>query len=155
MKVPLQQVFGDTSSFLTLCSDRSMSWKMGTQLSFTHQPCNPFASASSSLCSQLCVNTRTSIHAAIGVESSLNFIGNLGIFPAMLTGETFAPSVISTHRHFEDVTHPRDGVLILMLAHELVPHYWLREKMPTAFFRISRSCLRTSFSRLSRRSSSS
>ena len=155
MKVPLQQVFGDTSSFLTLRSNCSMPWWLSTQLQFTHQPCDPFASASMSLRLQCCMKTRASIHLAIGLKGSLNFIGNLGIFSAMLTWKTFAPSVIATYRNFEYPTHTRESILILMIGNESVPYCWPREKMPTAFFRISRSCLSSSFSRLSRRSSSS
>src|SRR5947209_14924988 len=101
-----------------------MPWWLSTQPQFTHQPCDPFASRASSLRLQFGMNTRTSIHLAIGLKGSLNFIGNLGIFSAMLTWETFAPSVIATYCNFKYPTHARDTVLILMLGNELVPHYW-------------------------------
>src|SRR5579875_999868 len=41
-----------------------------------------------------------------------------------------------------------------MLGNELIAHCGPREKMPSAFFKISRSCLTTSSSRLRRRTSS-
>jgi hypothetical protein len=79
------------------------------------------------------MDVRASVQLARGFSSHLNFLGNLGIFSAMLTGKPFPPSVVVTDRNIQGVTQPRDAVLILMLGNESVPHYWLREKMPTAF----------------------
>lgn len=45
-------------------------------------------------------------------------------------------------------------ILLSMVFAEVKPHGWLREKMATAFFTLSRSCFTLSNSRLSWRSSS-
>ena len=85
----------------------------------------------------------------------LNSSGEPGIFSCMLGHLAVFPGIIATLRDIQYLTEQTDRVLLAVLGDELEGYTWLREKMPIAFFRISRSCRSNSFSRLRRRSSSS
>ena len=56
-----------------------------------HQTRHPFAGTMNTLCLQFGMHTWTAIHAAIGLESRLHFLSELGIFSAMITGCSLAP----------------------------------------------------------------
>ena len=56
--------------------------------------------AMNALCTQLCMNTRTAIDAAIGLESHLHLLCQVGIFSAMLSGKASGPSSVNSLRNF-------------------------------------------------------
>jgi len=101
------------------------------------------------------MDTWTPVHPSIGLISGLNPLGKLAIFSLMFTHRTLEPGIIPTHGHIERLTEQAHRILPPMVFNKLEPYGWLREKMSTAFFNISRSCLTLSNSRLSWRSSSS
>src|SRR5512135_1004584 len=73
----------------------------------------------------------------------------------MLAHRAALPSVVAAFGDLKRLAEYRDGVLLRVLRNERKGQSWLREKMPSAFFNMSRSCRVTSSSRLRRRSSSS
>jgi hypothetical protein len=153
-EVALEQVGSHLCAFLAFRGNGAMTWTLREKSLFSHQTSYPFPSTMKTLCTKFRMNTRAAIHAAIGLESRLHFLGKLGIFSAVLTGSTFAPSIVSTDRNLQHTTHGRNRILVPMRSHELVFHCWPREKMPMAFFSMSRSCFTASNSLLRRRTSS-
>ena len=68
----------------------------------------------------------------------------------LLAGARSLPAgtgIRAADRNLQSLTQQRDCVLLTVLGDELELHTWPREKMPIAFFRMSRSCRSTSFSR--------
>lgn len=110
-----------------------------TQLLFAHQPGTPLASALDPLCLQLDIDARAAVHATIGLENDVHLFGEFGIFSAVLARRALAPGIVSTDRHVEYSAHQHNGRLVPVLLDELVSHSLSREKMPTVFFRMSRS----------------
>ncbi len=92
---------------------------------------------------------------AIGLSTGLVHLPDLpqqrlvGLCPR--TDLASLPSVIAAAAHVKDLTHAPDPMLLLMGGHEFVFHVLFREKMFTAFFRISRSSCRSASSRCRRR----
>src|SRR5947208_3411915 len=101
------------------------------------------------------MDTRAAIHSTIGLEHCLHLFCQLGIFSAVLAGRALTPGIVPTHRYRQHTAHDRHRILVPMLRNELVFHCLSREKMPMAFFTMSRSCFTVSNSRFSRRTSSS
>lgn len=101
------------------------------------------------------MHSRTPIDPSIGMVRRLNAFGEVAIFSLVVTHRALAPDVIPTHRHVERFTEQAHQILLPMVFDELKPYGWLREKMATAFFNMSRSCRTLSNSRLSWRTSSS
>jgi hypothetical protein len=97
---------------------------------------------------QLGMHPWAPIPTAVGMVSHLNVLGKLTIFSLMVTHRAFAPGVVPTQRHVEGLTEQAHRILLPMVFDELKPHGWLREKMATAFFNMSRSCRTLSSSRL-------
>src|SRR5215469_5049942 len=126
-----------------------------TQPRLTHQPGNPLASDASSPITQLCMQARATVSALMSAKFLSKLFYELGIFSLVLTGRTLAPSVKATFRDSEHSAHDNNGKFLLVLFNKLIFHLDSREKMPTAFFKISRSCWTLSSSRLRRRFSSS
>src|SRR5579859_1020937 len=57
------------------------------------------------------------------------------------------PGIIATLGDLERLAEHRDRVVVVLLGNERKTQSWLREKMPSAFFRMSRSWRRISTSR--------
>src|SRR5210317_271403 len=99
------------------------------------------------------------LRAAIAALAFLIDLANLSIQSLIIklpfTRLTFQPSVISTARHLKDSAHLQYTPNRAVLAYEPEYRCGSVEKMATAFFKISRSRRSRSFSRLSRRISSS
>ena|SRR5215468_9510079 len=93
------------------------------------------------------MNTRTAIQRASVQENLLDLGCKTGIFSAMLAGRTASPGVVATARDLKRVAEYADRVLLTLLGNEGKGQGWLREKMPSAFFKMSRSCRSTSLSR--------
>lgn len=81
--------------------------------------------------------------AAIRLSAQLVFFSDLHQQPLVRlgsrAGRTLAPSIVAAAAHAEHSAHVFHAILAFMRAHEFVPHLPRREKMFTAFFRISRS----------------
>ena len=97
------------------------------------------------------MDSRATVHTTIGLENAFDLVGEFGIFSAVLARLALAPGIVSTDRHVKHSAHQRKGSLVPVLLNEMVSHSLSREKMSTAFFRMSRSCLTIANSRLSRR----
>ena len=91
MKVTLEQVWSGLNVLVTVGRDGAMAWALRRQALFSYQTSHPFARTMNTLCTEFRMNPWTAIHAAIGLESRLDFLSELGIFPTMLTWSTFAP----------------------------------------------------------------
>lgn len=95
------------------------------------------------------------IDLAMLQEELLDISTQAGIFSAMLARLAAFPGIIAALRDLQCLAEYRDRVVSTVLGNEGKAQSWLREKMPSAFFRISRSWRKTSFSRFNRRISSS
>lgn len=155
MKVALQQIGSYLGVWIAVRCDGAMARSAGSQSLLTHQTSDALAPTADPLCLQFGMHPWTAIDPSVGLESGLDSFGQVGIFSTMSAGHPLAPGVVPTHRHLQHSAHRRNGILMPMLCNELVAHCGPREKMPSAFFKISRSCLTISSSRLRRRISSS
>ena len=99
------------------------------------------------LCFQDRVNAWASINPTILLKKLLDLGGEAGIFSAVLARLTVQPGVIATLGNLKRLAEDTDGILLAVLRNERKGQSWLREKMPRAFFSMSRSCRSNSFSR--------
>src|SRR5258708_25166448 len=154
-KVPLEQIRSHLCVRFTCGGDRTMAGTSREEVLCSHQTTHAFARTPHPVSLELCMHARAAIHATIGLENDLHLFGKLGIFSAVLALRALAPGIIPTHRYREHPAHEDNGILRPVICHELLSTASLREKMPSAFFKRSSSCLTLSTSRLSRRISSS
>jgi hypothetical protein len=110
-----------------------MAWTFGRQLLLLHEACHAFTRTGKPLRMQFSVNTWAPIDATIVVENLFDFLGNIGIFSAVVTGFTVTPGVKTTDRDFQCIAHHGDWILLVMLSNELKFQSWVREKMLMAF----------------------
>ena len=89
----------------------------------------------------------TAVDLAMLQVEVLNFGGKLGIFSAVLGNLPVFPGVIAALGNRQRLAKQRERVLVALLCDELELQRWPREKMPIAFFKLSRSCRSRSFSR--------
>src|SRR6266536_2127832 len=86
---------------------------------------------------------RMNAWAAIGFPAQLVFLPDLHqqslVGLRSLAGRATPPSVIPTAVYAQHLAHLFHSKLAFMQLHELVPQLFVREKMFTAFFRMSRS----------------
>src|SRR5713226_1709666 len=101
------------------------------------------------------MDARTPIDLAMVQKNLLDFSCKLGIFSTVLGSLPATPSIIAAFGNLKREASQGDRVLLALFSHILKFHSWPREKMPIAFFKISRSCRRRSFSRFHCRISSS
>ena len=101
------------------------------------------------------MNARAAVDLAVLQEDLLDDGFEPGIFSLVLAHFPLAPGIIAADRNLQSLAQQRDGVLLAVLGNELELHTWPREKMPIAFFSMSRSCRSRSFSRFKWRISSS
>jgi len=105
--------------------------------------------------SKLLVDLRTAITALACVTDFANLSIQALIIKLAFTRLALQPSVISTARHLQNSAHLQYTPQSAVLAYEPEYRCGSVEKMATAFFKMSRSRRSRSFSRLSRRTSSS
>lgn len=120
-----------------------------SQSLLSHEASDPLAGTLDPLGLQLGMHPWATIYAAVGMVRRLNVEGSLTIFSLMLTHRAFAPGVVPSQRYVGGLTEQAHRILLPMVFDELKPHGWLREKMATALFTMSRSCRTLSRSRLS------
>ena len=85
------------------------------------------------------MNPRAAVELTMLMENLLDTSCEPGIFSAMLGGFPIFPAIIATLRNLKRLTEERNRVLLLVLCNKLKFYSWLREKMPIAFFSMSRS----------------
>src|SRR2546426_2906710 len=93
------------------------------------------------------MNAWAAVDLAMLPENLLDFSGKGGIFSAMLRHFAVFPGRIAALGNLKRLAEHRDQVFVTMLGNELELHSWPREKMPLAFFPMSRSGRSNSFSR--------
>ena len=140
---------------ISACSEYPLPFAFRTQPCLTHQSGNPLASKASSPITQFRMQARAAVSALMSAKFLSNLFYELGIFSLALRDRTLAPGVKATFRYAEHSAHDDNGEFLLVLFNKLIFYLDSREKMPTAFFSMSRSCWTLSSSRLRRRFSSS
>jgi hypothetical protein len=154
-EIPIQAVRSHTGGWVAWGGDSPMTRPARNEFQLSHQTSRPLACAPDPLGLQFGVDARTALHLSVSLVHRLNAVGKLAIFSLMLTHRTPSPGVIPTDRHVKCLAEQAHRRLLPVVFDESKPYGWLREKMATAFFTISRSCRVLSNSRLSWRSSSS
>src|SRR6266567_5433785 len=101
------------------------------------------------------MNARASIMAPMLIIRIFNMHRNHLIIPFSLAFASFSPIRISLFGDFQHLAHANNGKFLAMLMNKLEFYGWGCAKMLTAFFKISLSCRRISFSRFTFLSSSS
>jgi len=76
-----------------------------------------------------------------------NTLRKVFVIPFSLAFASFTPIVIAIFRDLQDVTHAKNRKELAMLMDELELYGWGCAKMLMAFFNMSLSCRRISFSR--------
>jgi hypothetical protein len=142
-------------SCVPACGKHTTPFAFGAQPCLTHQSGHPFAGDASSLIAQLGMQAWATVSATMRVKLLSNLFWELGIFSFALTGGTLSPGIKATFRDTKHSAHDDNGKFLLVLFDKLLFHLDSREKMPTTFFQISRSCCTLSSSRLRRWFSSS
>src|SRR5438270_10622928 len=94
------------------------------------------------------MNTLAPIDLAMVQNNVLDFGCKLGIFSTMVGSLPVFPGIIAALRNLKRFALQGDRVLLAVRGSELKFHRWPREKMPRAFFKMSRSSRSNSFSRL-------
>src|SRR6185312_8493701 len=102
------------------------------------------------LCFQFGMNARSAVYTPIVMISIFNTLRELFILQLSLAFSSFTPVVVSILRDFKYLTHAYDRKEMTILLNELIFHEWGCVKMLMAFFNISLSCRRISFSLLNR-----
>jgi hypothetical protein len=85
------------------------------------------------------MNARATIDLAMLQEDLLDIGTQAGIFSAMLARLAAFPGIVAALGDLQRLAEHRDRVIRAVLGNERKAQGWLREKMPSAFFRISRS----------------
>src|SRR5206468_4207940 len=99
------------------------------------------------LITQLRMDAWASITAFVRLSRHGDILYQSGIFSAVLTGLAFAPGRRPADRYLQHTTHHRNWILSRISSDKVILQTYAREKMPSAFFNISRSCRSISFSR--------
>jgi len=99
------------------------------------------------LLAQLGMQAWAALSATMRVKLLSNLFYELGNFSFALTGRTLSPGVKATFRDTQHSAHDDNREFLLVLFDKLLFHLESREKMPTTFFNISRSCWTLSSSR--------
>jgi hypothetical protein len=134
-------------SWVLACGKHTPPFAFGIQPCLTHQSGYPFAGDASSLIVQLGMQAWAAVSAMMSLKLLSNLLCELGIFSFALTGGTLSPGVKATFRDIKHSAHDDNGEFLLVLFDKLLFHLDSREKMPTTFFKISRSCWTLSSSR--------
>lgn len=101
------------------------------------------------------MDTRATIDVTVLLVDLLDQGGYSGIFSLMWTGLALFPGIIAALGNFQRLAEKLNRIMVTLLCDELKFYARLREKMPIAFFNMSRSCRKSSFSRFKWRFSSS
>lgn len=153
LKLPIQQVICHRMAMLGISRSHIFSLDFTAQVSLFHQTGYPWTGYPHTQALQVLANSWTAIALLALVMDEPNLLGNLFIFKRPFARHSIEPFVITAFAHLQYFTHLLDGKLPSVLGYELVDFPSLLEKMPTAFFKMSRSWRTSSSSRFSRASS--
>src|SRR5258708_21128170 len=134
---------------IAVCFSCCVPRYLGHDVQFLHQPNDALSSTTNALCLKFSMNARTAIHAPIVMKRIFNTLGQLSIILLSLAHASFAPIEVSILGNLKHTAHARNWKKRAMSVNESKFYRWGCVKMLMAFFRISLSCLNTSFSRLS------
>jgi hypothetical protein len=115
-------------------------------LCFTHQPSYTVSTARISQTSQGMKNPRTPVSFIALFKELTNYLSQLSIFSNTCRLPALSPRIIPTPSNPRYFAHLLDRVFPVVLGYESVYRSGSVEKMATAFFKISRSRRRRSFS---------
>src|SRR6185295_963004 len=120
-----------------------------------HQARHALAAAAFAALRQLVMDARAAITMFRLLVNRPNLDTQSAIFSAAGAFRTPAPRVVPAHGDLQHATQDHHRKVPGLRPYEAVLHRGRSEKIAKAFFRISRSCRRTSTSRCSRRTSCS
>src|SRR5262249_46744088 len=155
MKLTIEMIGGKANSRIAPGGWLALPLDLSRQAQLLHQADHPFARAVNAPPFKHSMNAWASIDLPVIQKNLLNFGCKPGIFSAMLGNLSVLPRIIAALGDLKGLAEQCDRVFVSVLCNELEFQIWLREKMPIAFFKISRSCRRRSFSRFNWRISSS
>ena len=112
-----------------------------------HQANDTFPSPRDALPSQLRRKTWTPLDLPVVLKRLLNTLSHFAIFSFASTQRPLVPGIQAAHPNFQHTAQRAHWVLMPMFLNTLQSHGSGREKMTTAFFKISRSFLVPSRSR--------
>src|SRR3972149_4358132 len=97
------------------------------------------------------MNSRATIRLAAGLLPHFDLFHQYLISLLSQTRRTASPGIVTTPLYSHSLAHPFHPVLAFVRCYERISHALLREKIFTAFFRISRSSSAAASSRCKRR----
>lgn len=120
-----------------------------------HEARDALASTADTVEAQDRVEARTAIHPASGDKGRLDLRGQRRVGLRMGAWGAATPGILAADGDRQRLTHDPHRERAAVAGDERILHGWPREKMPSAFFKISRSCVSRSSARFKRRFSSS
>ncbi len=138
-KRPIQRIGGHRLIVATVGRSHAAAPLAGHQAALPHPPGHPFATTAHPLAAQLGMHPWAAIGAATAGEDRVNLRGQPRIRLLMLAWLLLFPHVVPAARNLHYPTDQRDRVVVRHGRDERVclGHCGIREKMPSAFFRIS------------------
>src|SRR5659263_249240 len=121
----------------------------------SHQTSHTMLPARNTLVTKLRMNPGAAIRLFADLVNRTDLRDQSQILTPATAHRPFPPNVISAPGHLKHPAHLLDAVNPRVVPQEPILHFGPLEKMANALFRIARSSFRSSFSRFSRRSSSS
>jgi hypothetical protein len=91
------------------------------------------------MCFEDGMNAWAAVDLAMVQKDLLDFGGQAGIFSAMLARLSVLPGIITALGDLKRFAEHRDRIPLALLGNKRKGQSWLREKMPSAFFSMSRS----------------
>lgn len=152
-KPTVQQVRGYRTAVFGVGRSNPLASDPAGNVHRPHQPCNPRTTDPAVLTYQFPVDPRGAIGSARTVPDLKDLSTKAVVLYRARTHRSVSPAVIPTTADSEYLGHLLNGIQVLMISHKLIDYPFFLEKMPMAFFRISRSMRRSAFSCLMRSSS--
>jgi hypothetical protein len=120
---------------------------LGLQAAQAHQPSDPVLTADRVLLPKFTVDAWAAVDLVVCFVHSLDPLVQFLVRHLLRAGRPLVPSVVAARRHIQRLAHKRDREFIPMVIDELESHFLGCEKMVTAFFSMSRSCVKSLTSR--------
>jgi len=151
IKLLVQEIGGWNCAWVTLRSYRAPFLSFSScDLVQAHEAGHTLLATLHTLLLQSSMDARAPVRSTTDLIRLLDFHQENFILLNSLTRRTRTPSIIATASNSQHSAHALDSKLTFMLNHEFVDHRLFREKMLTAFFRMSRSSSVSANSRLKR-----
>src|SRR3979411_2503857 len=147
-EIPIQQVGGYRQVMLAVGRAYAIAaWRVSPDAVLAHHPLDPLAADGLALGTQLGMNTRCPISAAVLRMNPPDIDQQLAIGDLAQALWLRTPIVEAGRRHAQRIAHDAHRPDIPVVLDQAEPHLGGSEKMATAFFKMSRSMRRRSFSR--------